>query len=85
MTSEERLANLQAQFDEIWTEGRPKDISCPYCYHVTPRDSQEPPCCYLMHQAAKALIERAARVEEGLRKYEQREFGRQIMGDRYRI
>ena len=83
MTSEEKLADIQRQCDEMWEKGRELDLRCPYCYHVTPAFSGEGPCCRLMDMAVKSIIERAKAVEEGMKSYERRQFGRLVMGDKY--
>ena len=82
-TSEEKIEYVQSQCEQIWQANRELPIDCPYCYsRVEPGEGV---CCQMLDKAIRAIIERAQSVDEGLRKYEQREFGRQIMGDRYRI
>lgn len=81
MTGEEKLADLQRQCDMIWEQQRQLPINCPYCYHTV--QPGEGPCCHLLDKAIRAIIERAQAVDEGMKKYESRQFGREIMGDRY--
>lgn len=82
MTPEEKLASVQRQCDEMWDNGRPQDVNCPYCFRVV--KVGDGPCCDLMDKAIRAIIERAAAIEVGMESYRRREFGREIMGGGYR-
>jgi hypothetical protein len=83
LTPEEKLLDIQRQCDRIWETGVPQPIDCPYCYMTTPPQSLAGPCCGLMDKAIKAILERKAAVDEGMKAYERREFGREIMGAKY--
>jgi hypothetical protein len=77
MTGEEKIAFVQRQFDQIWTEGVERTIECPYCLrHVQPGALV---CCPLMAAVAAALIERAQIVEQGMKSFESRMFRRSLM------
>jgi hypothetical protein len=77
LTSEEKLAFVQKQFDEIWASGEERVIECPYCLKFV--QPGEIVCCETMARAAAALIERAKLVETGLNLFQSREFRRRLM------
>jgi len=81
MTGEEKLAYIQQQCDAMWEQKRELPVNCPYCgCTVIPGEYV---CCALLDKAIRAIIARARAVEEGMRSYERREFGRMVMGDKY--
>jgi hypothetical protein len=81
LTGEQKIQFIQSQCDAMWEARREIPLDCPYCLKTV--QVGDPPCCVLLDKAIRAIIERANVVDDGMRCYERREFGRAIMGDKY--